>query len=30
MPHNELLRIAGITIFCLLLALLLWRRRHRG
>jgi len=30
MPHPLLLRIAGVVIFLLLMALLLWRRRHRG
>jgi hypothetical protein len=30
MPHPLLLRIAGIAIFLLLMALLLWRRRNRG
>jgi len=29
-PHPLLLRIAGIAIFFLLMALLLWRRGHRG
>jgi len=30
LPHSPLLRIAGIVIFLLLMALLLWRRRYRG